>query len=301
MHVNHSTALDALLAAERLPVTFAATVDTVCRPLAQRVKMLARAAGRCITLGICGAQGSGKSTIARVLQILLETENFVVATLSIDDFYLAHAERMRLAATVHPLLRTRGVPGTHDIPLALGTLASLRSGRATALPAFDKGRDDRCPESLWPVIDQPAQIVVLEGWCVGAVPQATEQLQTPINELEQCQDAEGIWRRYINDALATDYQRLFASIDRLVLLAAPGFDVVARWRCEQEHKLRERVMQQHGDLTRVMSDAQVREFVAHYERLTRHVLAEMPARADAVVRLDEARRVLDVDFESLIA
>lgn len=119
--------------------------------------------------------------------------------------------------------------------------------------------------------------------------------------MEQCQDAEGIWRRYINDALATDYQRLFASIDRLVLLAAPGFDVVARWRCEQEHKLRERVMQQHGDLTRVMSDAQVREFVAHYERLTRHVLAEMPARADAVVRLDEARRVLDVDFESLIA
>ena len=39
-----------------------------------------------------------------------------------------------------------------------------------------------------------------------------------------------------------------------------------------------------------MSDEEVAAFIAHYERLTRWILEEMPGRADVVVALDAARR-----------
>ena len=85
-----------------------------------------------------------------------------------------------------------------------------------------------------------------------------------------------------------------ATIDRLVLLAAPGFEVVERWRIEQENDLRRRLETQGPDAGRAMTDAEVATFIQHYERLTRHVLATMPACADRVLRLDETRRLKDL-------
>ena len=76
----------------------------------------------------------------------------------------------------------------------------------------------------------------------------------------------------------------------LVLLTAPEFAIVHRWRLEQETELRRSVAARGGDTSQLMSDAQLRRFVAHYERLTRHVLREMPGRADIVVQLDAERR-----------
>ncbi len=237
-------------------------------------------------LGLCGAQGSGKSTLAQGLQARMRARGVASAILSIDDLYLTKAEREGLAQDVHPLLRTRGVPGTHDVALGLRVLDALAAGRAACLPRFDKAVDDRLPEAAWP--EAGLRLLILEGWCVGARAQEAGALVAPVNALERDEDGDGRWRRFVNDALAGDYQALFGRIDALALLAAPGFDVVQGWRTQQEAELR------GGGGSAVMNDAQVARFIQHYERLTRHILDEMPARADLVVALDAQRGVTAV-------
>lgn len=240
-----------------------------------------------LVLGLCGAQGSGKSTLAAGLRDRLVRDGVPSAILSIDDLYLTRGEREALARDVHPLLRTRGVPGTHDVALGLATIDALARGEAAALPRFDKAADDRLPSDLWDRAEAGTRVLIFEGWCVGARPQTEAALAEPVNVLEREDDPEGVWRRFANDALAGPYQALFARVDRLVLLAAPGFETVLHWRTEQEHALRA----QAGNGAGVMSDAEVARFISHYERLTRHISSEMPARADLVLALDQKRRV----------
>ncbi len=236
-------------------------------------------------LGVCGAQGSGKSTLAEGLTQRLTAQGLRAATLSIDDLYLSHAERARLGEVVHPLFATRGVPGTHDVALGLRLLDAVRAGHNVVLPRFDKATDD--PSSNGTPIEGPLDVLVFEGWCIGARAQDDAVLSAPVNTLEAERDPDVTWRRFVNLALATDYADLFARIDRLVLLAAPGFEVVRDWRIQQEHELRARV----GEGARTMSDEQIGVFIQHYERLTRHILSDMPAHADLTLRLDEQRRL----------
>ena len=236
-------------------------------------------------LGISGSQGSGKTTLVAGLEQALEAQGIRVARLSLDDLYLTRAERIALGHSVHPLLATRGVPGTHDVALGLEVIAALARGEAAALPRFDKGRDDRADPATWPLAPAGTQVLLLEGWCLGARPQA--DLAQPVNQLEAREDAEGRWRGHANAALGGEYQRLFARIDRLVLLAAPGWEVVEHWREEQEAPLR------RSKAPLAMSPAELARFIQHYERLTRWILEEMPPRADLLVRLGENREVLE--------
>jgi D-glycerate 3-kinase len=278
--------LAAFLREEALPDGFAAEVERLHAPLAARIAAVAM--GPAFVVGICGPQGSGKTTTVRVVAALLAARGLMVATLSLDDLYLPRADREALAREVHPLLRTRGVPGTHDVALGLAVLDGLAGEGETALPRFDKAADDRAPAEAWPVVAGPVDIVLFEGWCVGARPEPAEALAAPVNALERERDAEGAWRAHVNAALAGPYRALFARLDLLVLFTAPDFETVLAWRLEQEAKLRERLAAtgQGG----AMTDDQVAVFVQHYERLTRHITREMPARADLVVALDRGRR-----------
>lgn len=286
-----SESLAAFMRREGLGPEFADTVARIYRPLAARIKALADARrGRVV--GICGSQGSGKTTGAGVLRILLGAAGLKVAVLSIDDLYLPKEAREKLAQDIHPLLGTRGPPGTHDVALGEGVLDSLLKPQCTAIPRFDKSRDTRADPSQWDQFQGPADVVLFEGWCVGARPEPPEALTKPVNDLERNSDPDGIWRRYVNEALAGPYQHLFGRIEYQILLKAPSFEVVAGWRKEQEAKLRARV----GPAAGVMRDAQIDRFVQFYERLTRYILAEMPSRADAVVRLGPNRQPLDLDI-----
>ena len=240
-----------------------------------------------VVIGICGAQGSGKTTLVTQLAQQLAERGVRAATLSLDDLYLTRNERAVLAAKAHPLFATRGVPGTHDIALGLATIAALERGKSAPLPRFSKAADDRLPVSEWPNAPEHCEVLLLEGWCLGARPQ--DDVTVPINALEAGEDPQAIWRSYANLALAGDYQHLFARIDCLVLLAAPDWSVVARWREQQEAELR-----QCGGPA-VMSEADVARFIEHYERLTRWILVEMPSRADLVVRLGADREVLALE------
>ena len=279
--------MDDFLARERLPASYAETVAEVAAPLAGRIADLARPGG--VVVGLCGPQASGKSTLTAVLAQLLEERDLRAAVLSLDDLYLTRAERTALGRRVHPLLATRGVPGTHDVALGMRVLDELRGPGRTVLPRFDKAADDRGEST---VFEGPADVVIFEGWCVGALPQPAVDLSDPVNDLERELDPDGTWRGYANAQLAGSYRGLFDGFDLLALLQAPGFEVVLAWRREQERKLRERLAREGAGGKRAMSDAEVAHFIAHYERLTRWILAEMPARADVVVALDAARKAV---------
>ncbi len=218
-----------------------------------------------------------------------EAEGVATAVLSLDDLYLTRAERDMLAREVHPLLRTRGVPGTHDVALGLATIGALERGEPTQLPRFDKGRDDRARESDWPSAPANTRLLIFEGWCMGAIPEPEEALVEPVNALERNEDPDGTWRRYANTTLAGPYRPLFERLDLLILLAAPGFEVVRDWRIEQERSLRD------AGAPAAMDDAQITRFIQLYERLTCHILRDMPGRADLVAWLDWDRSVKRID------
>ena len=251
-----------------------------------------RVEDRTIVVGLNGAQGTGKSTLARLLQQLLErVHGLRAAIVSLDDIYLSGADRLQKANTIHPLLATRGVPGTHDVGLGIRVIHCLREGRPIALPRFDKAKDERVPVAEWPPWEGRCDVVIFEGWCVGARPQRRDELQEPVNGLERLEDPTGDWRYYVNRELGGHYQALFAELDLLVMLRPPDFDRVYAWREEQEARLRA-----SGGGPEVMSPSAVRRFVMHFERLTRFMWEEMPGRADAIVHLGDEHAPIEVDL-----
>lgn len=264
--------------------------DSLCRvylPLAawvHRHKQLEHP----FVLGVNGAQGSGKSTMCEFLQLILRAGyDYRVAGFSIDDIYKTHAERQRLGREIHPLLATRGVPGTHDVELGLNTIRALiaPTGGRVSIPAFDKSQDDRRPVSEWPVFEGPADVVIFEGWCVGAKPQPESCLVQPINDLEAHEDSDGTWRRFVNEQLEGPYSELYGQFDRLIMLKVPNMESVFEWRSLQEQKLAAKTAQSGNH--RLMDAAALQRFIMHYERLTRHMLEEMPDRADLTLFLNE--------------
>lgn len=235
------------------------------------------------TVGVGGGQGAGKSTLGRLIVEAGSAFGVDVEVLSIDDFYLTREERHRLAEDVHPLLATRGPPGTHDVALLRATLAALREPGDVRVPRFDKGVDTRIGyDTRRGAVD----IVVLEGWCVGATA-AEESVGEPINALERDHDADGLWRSTVEAALRTSYAKVFTDLDATVFLKVPGLDAVRRWRLQQES---ERPPEQR------LTQAGVNRFVEHYERITRRMLATLPATADVVVELDDAHRIAGLRF-----
>lgn len=251
---------------------------------------LAAAGDAPLVVGICGSQGSGKSTVSAKLVSALAREGVSACAISIDDFYLGAEERRRLGCDVHPLLQTRGVPGTHDVPLAIATIRALRRSEPVALPSFDKASDERVPFERWRQAAGPYDVIFFEGWCVGSTPQDEDDLANPVNAFEAENDREGNWRRHVNLRLATNYRQLFGLIDRQVLLAAPSFAVVEGWRLEQEETLRRNRLAAGQAVGSLMSRSKVQAFIQHYQRLTEHILHSMPAAADLTVQLDRDRR-----------
>ncbi|MBQ1783479.1 MAG: kinase [Gammaproteobacteria bacterium] len=223
-------------------------------------------------IGVQGAQGAGKTTRCKLWADTLKGRGITALVLALDDFYLSYQVRQQLAASVHPLMASRGVPGSHDIARIHQCIDQLQHDLwPLSLPSFDKGRDDRSADRR---IDGPVRLVLLEGWCVGVPAEPDLALAQPLNHLEAEEDSDGRWRRYINQQLAGPYTQLWQRLDGLISLEIPGFEWVARWRGQQEQALR----QQHPP--QGMDEAALARFIAHFERLTRHALRVMPALAD---------------------
>ncbi len=275
-----------------LPPAFRRVAEQYYLPLANALPNM-RKQNVPLLLGLNGAQGTGKSTLADFLRLATASMfDWNVAVLSIDDFYYTHKERQTLAEEVHPLLSTRGVPGTHDTDMLASCLDKLRRAGSEdnlALPRFDKATDDRANESRWPAVTGPIDLVILEGWCVGTAAQADNDLDEPVNALEREEDAQGAWRHYVNDQLRSNYEPIFGQLDSLIFIGAPSFDAIFRWRLEQEGKLADASPLGSSGL---MNREQIARFIQFYERLTRVNLATLPNRADFVIELDETHAVL---------
>jgi D-glycerate 3-kinase len=238
--------------------------------------------------GLSGLQGSGKSRLAQQLAALANARGVPAVVLSLDDFYCGRRERARLAREVHPLLATRGVPGTHDIELLARTLAGLARANVRSpvlIPRFDKGADTRLPPSRWRRLTTAPRLILLEGWCVGIPAQFRGALARAINPLERDEDSDGRWRRWVNARLAAAYVPLWRRLDTLITLEAPTFAIVSHWREEQERALWQR------RAPHAMDAAALARFLMHYERLSRHALRELPAHADLRIILRPDRSV----------
>lgn len=280
------------LGEHRLPPAYLDTAARFFDPLAERLYREHRSLGRPLQVALNGSQGSGKSTLCAYLREALAARHGLrCIDLSLDDFYRTRAEREELAVHVHPLLRTRGVPGTHDIPLLVRTLDALIVAGSAAVPRFSKAADDRVPAEDWDVVKAPVDVVLLEGWCLGARSEAEETLVVPVNALEREEDRDARWRVFINECLRRDYEPLYDRFDLWLMLAAPDFEQVLRWRTEQEAKLRASV---GGAGAGLMDDDALRRFVAHFERHTRQCLAYLPARVDVLLKLDTQRNITAV-------
>ncbi len=279
---NTAASIDQQIQKQRLPASYRQLVNDYLLPVSKKIDRAAQSKPGVLVVGINGGQGSGKSTMCIFLQLLMaQLFNRRCAILSIDDFYFSKKDRQNLAQQQHHLLATRGVPGTHDMALALDTLTALIDQRVTPLPKFDKATDDALEKTQWPV-QQPIDIVLLEGWCIGATAETEAALINPVNQLEAEEDSDRCWRTYVNKQLATVYQPVFSMLDMLIMLKVPSMDAVYQWRQLQEQRLAEKT---NGIGTGIMNADQVRHFIAHYERLTRHMLNEMPARADVIFHL----------------
>jgi D-glycerate 3-kinase len=279
---------------EGLPPAFADLAARLHAPLA--ASLVRTAAGRegPLVVGLCGPQGCGKSTLTALLTRLLRAHGLTTANLSLDDLYLTRAERLILGQSVHPLLRTRGVPGTHDIGLGLSLLDDLSRPGRVLLPRFDKAADDRALLAAFESVEGPARVILLEGWCVGARPQPDADLAEPVNALEREEDTAAVWRRFANAALAGPYRALFDRIDLLVVMSAPDFATVRAWRGQQEQRLRLRLSAAGRDPAQAMDDAALDRFVAHYQRLTDWIARDLPPRADIAIRLDADRQPVEM-------
>lgn len=286
-------------AARHLPPRFATAATNHYLPLATWIHNQWRAQ-RNRVFAINGAQGSGKSTLAALLrELFAERFNLSAVCLSIDDFYLPIAARQRLAQTMHPLLATRGVPGTHDTNLGMAIidrLLELETGQTLALPTFIKALDERAPQPQWPVVQGPVDLILFEGWCVGSRAQPTSDLVAPTNKLEALHDPQCTWREFVNEQLKSDYADWFSRIERLIFLAAPDFNAVYDWRLQQEQ---ENVQAYPNSANRMMGPADLKRFLQHYERLTRANLVQLPALADVLFHLDANHGIISSEYRQL--
>ena len=248
-------------------------------------RLASESINKTIVVSIAGAQGTGKSTMSRLLaSVLQDCFNTSTSTLSLDDFYLPRRTRQQVADDIHPLLGVRGVPGTHDLWLMKKVLTDLLQGRSAQVPVFDKGEDDR--SSRWQEVE-PATVILCEGWCWGAVPEPEERLMQPVNNLERTQDPDGLWRSYVNEQLS-QYQSVFRASAQ-VFFMAPSIEAIVRWRFQQERELANL-----GGGSKTMTEMEVRLFITYYERITSWMLEEMAGRASVAVSLDESHSIVDV-------
>jgi len=245
-------------------------------------------------IGLSGGQGAGKSTITEILKFILKKKyGLELCIFSIDDFYKTKAERKKMSKKVHPLFLTRGVPGTHDVNLINRTFENLKKKifKPVLIPKFDKSIDDRAKKNQWIKIKKPPNIIIFEGWCIGAKHQKENLLKKPLNMIEKKHDKDIKWRKKVNNQLKKPYKKLFSKIDKLVYLKAPSFNHIFQWRLHQEQKLK---LSSKNKI--IMSKSKIKEFIMFYERITRNMMKDFSKISDLTIFLDKKHRSSKMSF-----
>ena len=243
-------------------------------------------------VGLAGGQGTGKTTISSIIKIILEKYfKLKVFKISIDDFYKTRKERIALSKKVHPMLLTRGVPGTHDINMMLDFFKKSKSKKfkEMKLPNFNKAIDDRFPKNKWNKINKRPDVIIFEGWCVGARAETYKTLKKSINSMEKANDQKMIWRKYVNQQLKTKYKKLYSQLNCMIYLKAKNFTLLQKWRLKQEHKLWLKTKKKGGH--KIMSKGDVINFMQTYQRITQNMFKIMPKYASIILNLNSNHQI----------
>ena len=250
-----------------------------------------------LIIGLAGGQGIGKTTITSIITIILKKYFKLNAfKISIDDFYKTRKQRILLSKNKHPLLMTRGVPGTHDINIMLNFFRKIKvkKFKSLKLPKFNKAVDERCKKNLWYKIKSKPDVVIFEGWCVGAKSQNFRQLRKPINSLERIHDQTFKWRQYVNYQLETKYKKLFNQLDGLLYLRAKNFSLLRRWRLKQEKKLW--LKSKNKKNLKIMNKDQVKNFMDTYQRITQQMFKDMPKYSSIIMNLNSSHQIKNIRY-----
>ena len=248
-------------------------------------------------VGLAGGQGTGKTTISSLIRIILNKYfKLNVFRISIDDFYKTRKERTDLSKRVHPMLLTRGVPGTHDINMMLSFFKQAKSKKfkRLKLPTFNKAIDDRLSKKYWYDLKNKPDVIIFEGWCVGAKSEKNNTLKKTINSLERAKDQKLIWRKYVNNQLKSKYKNLYSQLNCLVYLKAKNFSLLQKWRLKQERKLwlKSKVK------SKIMSRGDVINFMQTYQRITQNMFKNMPKYASIIFNLNSNHQIKSAVYKS---
>jgi D-glycerate 3-kinase len=227
-------------------------------PLAQSLAIQQEKIGRTFIQGLLGGQGTGKTTLGIVLDVILRHLGKTFLSISLDDFYKTYADRQKLRDR-NPDLIWRGPPSTHDVDLGIQVLQKLRNRplnirQPIEIPRFDKSLHNGSGDRTAPEISYKADIVLFEGWFVGMRPlpiSAFRNFVPPI--LSECD------RDFALECNANldNYLPLWKYLDCLIVLVPEEYNYSLQWRIEAEHKLM--ALGKSG-----MSDQEVTQFVEYF-------------------------------------
>ena len=249
-------------------------------------------------VGLGGGQGTGKTTITLIILIILKKYfKLNVFKISIDDFYKTKKERILLSKKVHPSLITRGVPGTHDVSSMFSFFKRVKSKnfRALKLPKFNKAIDDRYNKKLWLSIKKKPDIIIFEGWCVGARAEKDNSLKKAINSLERNSDKKLIWRKFVNQQLKLKYKKLYTQLDCMLFLKANNFRLLQQWRLKQEKKLW--LKNERSRNNKIMNKKDVIKFMQTYQRITQNMLKHAPKYSSVILNLNRNHQIKSVKYK----
>lgn len=223
-----------------------------------------------VIIGISGPQGSGKLYLAlHILDYLkVSYPHLNSMGMLIDDFYLTNAQQRKVNESArkdaNQILQGRGLPGTHDLQLAIQVVEKLRKGVfPVEVPVYDKsafgGEGDRADLTQWQKITAPVDVVVFEGWFNGF-----RSIDPQIfRSVCLTQDPSSVVQRHrlyhlddVNDKLK-QYEALWNAFDYFIYLKTDNLDNIYQWRLEQEADL----ISRKGT---GMTPAQVHAFVDRY-------------------------------------
>ncbi|MEH1848271.1 MAG: glycerate kinase [Nostoc sp.] len=240
-------------------------------PLGMKLASHRQQLGRPLIQGILGGQGTGKTTMCKILSLILQQLGYHTLSLSLDDLYKTYSDRLVLTQQ-DPRLIWRGPPGTHDVDLGLNVLDQIRQlQNPVMVPRFDKsaygGAGDRTTSEIVTDVD----IVLFEGWFVGVRPIEPDVFDTAPPPI--ITDEDRAFARDINHRLH-DYLPLWERLDSLILLYPIDYRCSLEWRKQAEQQMI--AAGKSG-----MSNAEIEEFVNYFWRSLHPELFIKPLVKDA--------------------
>ena len=220
-------------------------------------------------VGLGGGQGIGKTTITSIISIVLK-KYFKLKVFKIS---------------------------THDVSSMFSFFkrAKSKNFRALKLPKFNKAIDDRYNKKLWHSIKKKPDIIIFEGWCVGARAEKNNSLKKAINSLERNSDKKLIWRKFVNQQLKLKYKKLYTELDCMLFLKANNFRLLQQWRLKQEKKLW--LKNKRSRNNKIMNKKDVIKFMQTYQRITQNMLKHAPKYSSMILNLNRNHQIKSVKYK----